>query len=254
MSWLETIPLTAFAGFTLASLLLAMELGYRAPVWLHGRDFGHGGEGPDYLLSAVLGLLALLLGFTFSLGLNRYEARRDLVVQEANAMGTAWLRSQLLPEPDKETMSRSLRRYLDARLVWSETDSAPDGIRREKEAQKALWEEIGHVVRADTHSQLGRALMDSVNESFDMASSRAAARNAHIPARVLHTLLLYAALSTLMLGYTSAGRGRSHRMAMMLVPVLLALALTVILDVDQPRSGAILVSQQPLLDLKQSWQ
>jgi hypothetical protein len=95
--------------------------------------------------------------------------------------------------------------------------------------------------------------MDSVNESFDLASTRAATRSAHVPDRVLSVLLLYALLSAAMLGYTSAAKGGPQRVATSAVLLLLTLAMVMILDIDRPRSGAITVTQQPLEDLKQSW-
>jgi hypothetical protein len=209
-------------------------------------------SGVAVLILAVLGLLALLLGFTFSLALNRYEARRDLVVQEANAIGTTWLRAQLLEDGDRTAMTGLLRDYLQARLAWSET-AATDASARTASLQRQLWAATGHAVRTDTNPQLSRGVMDAVNESFDTASARMAARAAHVPDRVLDILLLYAVLSAAMLGYASAAKGRPHRMATAMVLVLLTLALVMILDVDRPRSGAIQVSQQPLEDLQRSW-
>jgi len=126
MSWLETLPLTVIALAILAALLAAATIGYRGHLWLLHRSGETEPESHDHLLSAVLGLLALLLGFTFSLALNRYEARRDLVVQEANAIGTTWLRTQLLESPNNTAMSGLLRGYLDARLAWSEADAEPE--------------------------------------------------------------------------------------------------------------------------------
>jgi hypothetical protein len=253
MSWLETLPLTVIAPAILAALLAAATIGYRGHLWLLHRSGETEPQSHDHLLSAVLGLLALLLGFTFSLALNRYEARRDLVVQEANAIGTTWLRAQLLEQANKTAMSALLRSYLDARLDWSETDAAPDASRRTAALQQELWAATGQAIRSDPNPQLSRGLMDAVNQSFDLASARAAGRLAHVPDRVLTVLLLYAVLSAAMLGYTSAAKGRPQRIATISVLVLLTLALVMILDIDRPRSGAIQISQQPLEELKQSW-
>jgi hypothetical protein len=251
MSRLETLPLTVIALAIMAALLAAATIGYRGHLWLLHRSGETEPESDDHLLSAVLGLLALLLGFTFSLALNRYEARRDLVVQEANAIGTTWLRAQLLESPNKAAMSGLLRGYLDARLAWSEADA--DAATRTMVLQQRLWAATGKAVRSEPNPQLSRALMDAMNQSFDLASARSAARLAHVPDRVLTVLLLYAVLSAAMLGYTSAAKGRPQRIATISVLVLLTLALVMILDIDRPRSGAIQVSQQPLEELKQSW-
>ena len=253
MSWLETRPLTVIALAIMAALVAAATIGYRGHLWLLHRSGETEPESHDHLLSAVLGLLALLLGFTFSLALNRYEARRDLVVQEANAIGTAWLRAQLLEPPNKAAMSGLLRSYLDARLAWSEVDVAPEASGQTAALQQKLWTVTGQALRSEPNPQLSRGLMDAVNQSFDLASARTAARSAHVPDRVLTVLLLYAVLSAAMLGYTSAAKGRPQRIATISVLVLLTLALVMILDIDRPRNGAIQVSQQPLEELKQSW-
>jgi hypothetical protein len=251
MAWLASLPLTEIALAILAALLVATTVGYRGHLWLLHRSGETEPESHDHLLSAVLGLLALLLGFTFSLALNRYEARRDLVVQEANAIGTTWLRAQILEPPNKAAISRLLRSYLDVRLAWSEADAG--AAARTMALQQSLWAATGQALRSEPNPQLSRALMDAMNQSFDLASARSAARLAHVPDRVLTVLLLYAVLSAAMLGYTSAAKGRPQRIATISVLVLLTLALVMILDIDRPRSGAIQVSQQPLEELKQSW-
>jgi hypothetical protein len=251
MSWLEKAPLPVLGLLVLALLAISVEAGYRGQGWLiRKRPADHPSDGQNHLLSAILGLLALLLGFTFSLGLNRYEARRAMVVQEANAIGTTWLRAQLLEEPNRTVMSGLLRAYVDARLAWSMSGADDADLAATSALQAKLWTTTGAAIRTDSSPQLSRAVMDAMNDSFDAASSRAAERAAHIPDRVLEVLLLYAALSMLMLGYTLAAAGRPHRIATGMVLLLLSLAVVVILDLDRPRGGSIQVSQQPLVDLK----
>ncbi len=253
MAALNDTPLWLIGLMILAGLIASVELGYRGNLRLR-QQRGEPAEeqsGSDHLLSAVLGLLALLLGFTFSLALDRYEARREMVVEEANAIGTAWLRTQLLEEPARTEMSTLLQRYADARVAWSD-DDVRAGMATTTQLQRQLWQIVGTAVRTDNSAQLSRAVMDAMNESFDVASARYAARTAHIPERVLHVLLLYAGLSMVMLGYILATSGRPHRIATTLLLLLLTLALTLILDIDRPRSGAIQVSQQPLIDVRQS--
>lgn len=254
MRLLETTPLFIIGLVILALMLAGVELGYRGQGWLRrNKDRTEAGKGgQDHLLSAVLGLLALLLGFTFSMALDRYEARRDLVLQEANAIGTTWLRTRLLEEPNRAAMSGLLRAYVDARLAWSETGASKADLAQTEALQQKLWTVTGAAMRTDPSPQLSRGVMDAMNQSFDLASARTAARLAHIPGHVLGILLLFAALSAVMLGYILADNGKPHRIATMLLLVLLTLALVAILDLDRPRSGGIQVSQQPLDDLRGS--
>ena len=247
MSWWETTPLWLAGSGLLAALLLGVELGYRGGPWINRRlRSDTEGDGQNHLLAAVLGLLALLLGFTFSLSLDRYETRRDLVVQEANALGTAWLRAQLLEEPARTTVSGRLRDYVRARLAWSRAAHSAADLSAADAAQSRLWAAVGTAMRSDPSPQLTRGLMDAVNESFDLAASRVFERKSHIPDQVLHVLLLYSLLSAVMLGYVLASDRRPHRIATFLTLTLISLALVLILDLDRPRSGAIQVSQQPL--------
>jgi hypothetical protein len=256
MYLIETVPLFLAGLLMLTSFYLAVELGYRGRRWLLKRDGrkAFGPDGQDHLLSAVLGLLALLLGFTFSLALSRYEARRDLVLQEANALGTAMLRVQLLEDSARGAMIPLLRRYIDARVEWSETSVPVLTDEAGAELQRQLWAELGRAIRVESNQALSRSVMEAFNTAFDLANSREVARSAHIPARVMQVLFLYALLTMGMLGYNLAGHGKRHRIATVMLVSLLTLALVVILDIERPRTGSIQVSQQPMEALKTSLQ
>jgi hypothetical protein len=254
MYLIETVPLSLAGLMMLASLYLAVEMGYRGRRMLLKREGrkAFGPDGQDHLLSAVLGLLALLLGFTFSLALSRYESRRDLVLQEANALGTAWLRVQLLEEPARGAMLPLLRQYIDARVEWSETSFPVETDKAGAELQRLLWAELSRAIRTDSYPGLARSVMEAFNAAFDLANSREVARSAHIPARVMQVLFLYALLTMGMLGYNLAGHGKRHRIATLMLVGLLTLALVVILDIERPRTGSIQVSQAPMEALKAS--
>jgi hypothetical protein len=204
---------------------------------------------PDHLVAAALGLLALLLGFTFSLALERFETRRVLIVQEANAIGTVWLRAQLLEEPHRAELARALRAYVQARIAWSYDDTAAASVEPTTALQNKIWQLIGNAVRHDSSALLSRAVMDAMNDSIDAASARLYGRATHIPERVFSVLVLYAVLSAVMLGYVQSAKGEPHRIASALILLLVTLAVVVILDVDRPLNGAIKVSQAPLEDL-----
>lgn len=254
MASLEPLPLLVIGLVILLTLAGAVALGYHGKVWLQRRSApSHATKsGPDHLLSAALGLLALLLGFSFSMALNRFDTRRDLVVQEANALGTAWLRIQLLNEPDRSDMSQLLKRYVDARLIWSEAPADAAAESPTQALQDELWTAMGKALRGDSPALLTRGVMDSLNESLDLAAARKAVRSAHIPDTVLVVLLLYAVLSMIMMGSLLAASGQTHRGETALLLILLTLAHTVILDLDRPRTGAIQVSQQPMEELQRS--
>jgi len=249
---LDGVSLIVIGPMILAGLLAAMQFGF----WGHDRlqpqaDRGVLPSPTDHLLSAMLGLLALLLGFTFSLALHRFDARRELVVQEANAIGTAWLRAELLEEPVRSQLLPLLRHYADARIAWSADRARLPDMGPTAALQAAIWRRAGQAVRQDSSAQLSRGLIDALNQSFDLASARRAERSATIPAEVLAALLVCALLSAVMLGYMLAA-GKRHRLATVMLLTVLTLTLVVIMDLDRPVGGSIEVPRQPLLDLRAS--
>lgn len=250
MVWLDRAPLGLIELAFLLILLVSIEIGYRGYRWVRPKD-GRKMSGQEFLLSAVLGLLALLLGFTFSLSLSRYEARRALVVQEANAIGTTWLRAQLLDEPYRGELGGLLKQYADARLAWSDTSSGRD-LGPTRALQDRLAAAMQHMTHGGTSPVVVGWVLTPLDDAFGVQAARAAARSARVPDRVLAVLVLYSALSMVMLGYILAINGHRHEVATGLLLVLLTLAFGIILDLDRPQGGAILVSQQPLIEMRAS--
>lgn len=251
-AFLPDLPLPVVGVAMVAVLLLARELG----AWLYRRfvpgDAVGSTTAEGYILSAVLGLLALLVAFTFSLSLSRHEMRRSLVVAEANAIGTATLRLDLL-EPAARTELRGLwRDYVGARLAFgaAEDDAATgQALDAAAAAQERLWAATVAAVRPIATTAGAATLLNPTNEAFDLAGERTAARAARVPAEVLDVLLLYCAVAAATLGYVLAGTREAHRAATGVLFTLLALSVAVILDLDRPRTGAITVSQQPMIDV-----
>ena len=250
MSWMDRTPLSVLELGFFVILLASVEAGYRGYGRVRPKD-GREMRGQEFLLSAAVGLLALLMGFTFSLSLSRYEARRALVVQEANAIGTAWVGAQLVEEPYRGELSGLLKRYADARVVWSDI-SAPQDLRPTRALQNQLSTAVQHLVRGGTAPAAVRWVLDPLNEAFGVQAARTAARAARVPDRVLGVLVLYSMLSMVMLGYILAINRHRHNAATGLLLVLLTMAFGLILDLDRPNGGAILVSQQPLIDVRAS--
>lgn len=245
-------PLPLVVALLVMALLLAREGG----AWLHRRFVRGGGSesttAEGYILSAVLGLLALLVAFTFSLSLSRHEMRRGLVVAEANAIGTATLRLDLL-EPAARTELRGLwRDYVEARLAFgaaADEAATARALADAAAAQRRLWAGTVAALRPIATTAGATALLNPTNEAFDLAGERTAARAARVPGEVLDVLLLYCAVAAATLGYVLAGTREPHRAATGVLFALLALSVAVILDLDRPRSGAIQVSQQPMIEV-----
>lgn len=233
-------------------LLLLMLVAVRAGAMAQKRFAPAAADGESsegLLLSAALALLGLLIAFTFSLAISRFDARRDMVVTEANAIGTAWLRAGLAGGPQDRELQQAITRYTDVRMGLSAGRDAAAVERETAKQQAMVWAALERTV-AKAPSALVNSTVIAVNEMFDAASARKAERAAKIPARVLDLLVLYTVMSAGIVGYVMSASGRRHRAVTSILFALLALAITLILDLDRPRQGSILVSQQPMLDAR----
>lgn len=233
-------------------LLLAGELGgrlgARVPPTTGVRDE------VGALQAAILALLGLLLAFTFSMAADRYEARRLLVVEESNAIGTAWLRTAALPEPKRGEVRGLLRDYVEARLEFYA--AGDDGARiqaaidRAEALQGAFWDRSMDAAVATPGSLPLQLQLQSLNAVIDVHASRVTALRGRVPVRILELLLVVSIVGIGVVGLTIGLGSRRHRVAVVVLGVLLAGIVYVILDLDQPRRGHIRVSQQSMEDLR----
>lgn len=252
-AWYDLPPPLAMALLLVAGFALAAELGRLA--WLRVGDHGEPGETGDetQLLSAALLLLALLLGFTFSMALERYDDRHDQVVMEANDIGTAWLRAGLAGGEAGSALQASLAAYARTRIRRADAIEHPDVYAAAKARAAALrtviWRQTEAAVAPLGGSAQGAALVAAVNAVLDRATSRDTAIEARVPERVLTLLIAYAAVCAFLLGYVLGAHRARHRLASLLLFILLAMTVGLILDIDRPLAGGVRVSQQALIDL-----
>jgi hypothetical protein len=208
-----------------------------------------GSQSEGHLLAATLALLGLLIGFTFSLALARYEARREMVVTEANAIGTAWLRAGLAGPDSGPRLQAAIARYTDIRLRLP-VQGAADAVEAETgRAQSQIWSELRAEIER-TPPPIAATIITATNAMFDAASARKAERNARIPLRVIEVVVLFALMSAAIVGYVLGGAGRQHRVVTSILFMLLTLSLLLILDLDRPWTGGITISQQPMADAR----
>lgn len=242
-------PLWLVSILFLAGLIVAREAGK----YLRDRRGPQAKDDSDdtFAMTSILGLLALLIGFTFSIALSRYDARRELVVKEANAIGTTWLRVQLLDEASRPRVEDILRRYVDARVAFGAARGADDEVARYAQTAKLqteLWNAMVAATAPFKDTPRASLVLSTTNDSIDLAAERFATRQAHIPNRILRMLAVFSLLAAGMVGYQ---RG-TQRTATTLLFVLLTLAVTLVLDLDRPSTGITNVPQSPMLELRES--
>lgn len=213
-------------------------------------------EHPDQLSTiqgAMLGLLALLLGFSFALVAGRFSDRLALISQEANAISTAWLRCDLLPEAFANQARQLLRQYTDHRIASYEAKSDAEwmkAIHDAEQLQRQMWAIVSEATR--NQPALAVSLPPAFNEMFDLEASRAAAAQRHLPGMLLLLLLASSAVSVAAVGYGCGVAGKRNAVLTTALSFLIGGVLWAIIDMDYPRKGLIQAGQQPMLDLQQN--
>lgn len=243
-----------------ALFILLVSLG--STVWLAHRagSRAHGPGAPALATdasSALLALLGLLLAFTVSLSVSRFESRRQLVIEEANAIGTAALRTQLLAEPFATKSARLLREYTANRVRWGEA-TREAAVEAEAEAvdaslQAQLWKlaiAAGEGRRDPQHALYIAAL----NAVVDIHGERVYARNLRVPETVFSLLAAVAMLALGVASYVGGRNGARRARDFHALAVAVWLVIGLVIDLDQPRRGWITISQAPLAALAESLQ
>jgi hypothetical protein len=240
---------------TMALLLVSSELGFFVGRRERERSSQDGRSQVGIIEGALLGLLALLLGFTFSMAVERYNQRQQLVVREANAIGTVFLRSDILTAESRALAVARLREYADARLEFfhagADEERLKESVRKAGRLQNDLWA----LVREESKVRPGVApaiLMMAMNDLFDLGEERIFALENTVPYSVWVVLYLVAALSAGSLGYGSGLAGRRLMLQIILVPLLMGIILTLLLDLDHPRHGLIRTSQSSIVRVRDS--
>ncbi|MEO6248481.1 MAG: hypothetical protein ABIO85_07855 [Sphingomicrobium sp.] len=196
------------------------------------------------VIGAATSLLGLLIAFTFSIALGRYEIRRDLIVREANAVRNVVHRARMVASPAGEEIVTQTRGYLTMRIA-SEGADPPATLPPTStvDLQEKLW-----ATALSLPSNNG-PLLDALTELFASADTRESARAEQIPALVLTLVVLMSVATSAILGFAMSATARIMRLPLLAYLAVLALALTLILDLDRPQVGGVRVSQGPLLQL-----
>jgi hypothetical protein len=248
MPALDTIGLPALGLAMFAAMCVAAWLAARLRTALGGSAGDNPVEG--YLLSATLALLGLLIAFTFSLAVSRFDARRAMVVAEANAIGTAWLRAGFAKGGGTDpALQQAIAAYADVRLRLSRGEEDAAVERATGPAQAAVRARLAEAVRG-TDPPIAAIIITAIGEMFDAASARHAERSARLPGEVVFVLLVYAIVAAGIVGYVIGQSRRRDAIVGAILYALLAMAITLILDLDRPMSGAITVDQAPMLAVR----
>ena len=248
---LDLLPLWAVLALLIAANLIAAEVGHRLGR-LRLSQKGHEKE-PTVggIVAAELGLFAFLLAFTFGLAGSRFEARRQTLLDETNAIGTAFLRAKMLAEPQRSEALKLLREYVEVRLNAVQEGTLKAGIDRSSEIHDQLWAGAVAVAEKEPRSIPVGLYIESLNQLIDLHSTRLlAATGSRIPGIVWLVLFTVGILSFGSMGYGSgiSGGGRSPT----LLPLSLAFAVVMwmVVDLERPQEGLLRLSQKPMMELR----
>ncbi len=205
--------------------------------------------------AGILGLLALLLGFSFNMALQRFDARSTAVIEEANAIGTAWLRTALLSEQQAAEMTSLLSDYVDLRIAASRIDMASPEKRNEsmlqtQQLQSQLWRAITDVDATGTSAARASLVIQALNQVIDNYGKRQAQLDKHVPEVVLLLLFVVFIVAGGILGVAAGLAGGRPLLATVSMTALIVLVIFIVIDLDRPRRGLIQVDQSSMLALR----
>lgn len=253
---LYTYDTALIAGTLFFLILLANEAGF----WFARKVMKHTDDGiksqTNAIQAGMLGLLALLLGFSFTMALQRFDARSTAVVKESNAIGTAYLRAGLLPEAQASQIRRLMAEYVALRVEGGKVELIDTSARETNstktlELQERIWNVAMQAAKADPRPVTSGLFVQALNEMIDAYGERQAALEKHVPGVVLFLLFMIFIISGCILGYASGLGGKRPWLATVSMAALIVLVIFIVIDLDRPRRGMIQVDQSSLLTLHQ---
>ncbi len=235
------------------ALLVAAEAGFR----LGRRTRADTGDAIRSQIGTIeggiLGLLGLLLGFTFSMAVSRFDTRKRMAVDEANAIGTASLRGQMLPQPHRTEVADLFRRYVDVRVeVSRDAGVRGDSDARANRLQEQLWAQAVAGAEKDPRAIPTGLFIQALNDVIDIKEKRTAALENHVPESVLLLLFMVAMVAVGGVGYGCGLGDKRAVIANVALSGLITVVALIIVDLDRPREGLISVGDKNMIELRDS--
>jgi hypothetical protein len=253
---IDALPIWALFFVTAALVVLAVEIGFRLGKLVRRRSSEERESPVSAIAGAILGLLAFMLAFTFSIASDRYDTKKGLVREEANVLRAAWLRSDFLQEPAREKTKAMLRDYLDSRIAFAQSlnpDGAQTSISNATRMQHEIW--ATGVLSAKTdpfmNSDIGAMYLESINQMADLHALRVnQGLQARVPSGIWFVLYALLLLGMIAVGYqTAIAESRRSRVTAVLA-ISFSLVIALIAALDHPLNRFISISQEPLMSLQ----
>jgi len=258
---LDDLPLTVVLVITIATVLGAIELGFRIGRWRAGtREFDSEAQ-LSAMTGANLALLAFIMAFSFSQAAGHHSNRKHLILEEANAIGTAHLRAGLVNRAEGDRIRKLLKDYLEVRVTIASIGSPnlreegfdPDKMIADSlELQEAIWQEVEKLSGAPDIDALDALLVQAINNVFDLHEKRVAAgvRN-RIPSSIWMALLGLLVFSMLGIGHFSGMKGKRNPISSTTLALSFSIVVLLVADLDRPISGLVITDQSAILELNE---
>lgn len=245
----------AIAVVLFAAIIVCNEVGYRGGRFVQKNTDEEVKVFTGSIQASILGLLALLLGFTFSMSMQRYDNRSMALIDEANAIGTAVLRVQLLPAEFKDDANALFRNYVDLRLEIGQLDITKVDARKAydkkiADVQNALWTLAVAATNVDPRPVTTGVFVKALNDVIDSQGRRNALLQMQVPEVVLLLLFIVFISSGGMMGFSAGLSGKRIFAPIILVSLLITLIVFIIIDLDRPKRGLIQVNQSVMVNLR----
>lgn len=251
---IDFLPIWVVYLLTIGMCLLSVELGFR--LGSHWKE-KHPDEEESHIgtmIAATLGLWAFLLAFFVGNATNRFDARRELVLTEANSIGTTYLRAGYLPEPYAGRSRELLREYAGERLKLVELDTYLAARQRSEEIQPQLWAMAQELAAGQPANPVLALYVDALNQTIDLHTSRITAlTSARIPFTIYVGMYLVGMLGLMMLGFQSGVNGKRDMIVTLVLILIFTSVMVLVIDLDRPWGGLLRVNQQPMIDLVNSF-
>jgi hypothetical protein len=253
LDWFYKLDISLIYAVTIVLIAGAAEFG----TWTGLRRYEARGNNSDIntLASSALGLLALLIAFSFSMALSRYETRRDLVLKEANAIGSTANFALMLPPSEQGAILNMLREYATVRMALSgphDSSSMKRDVARSLDLQARLWRQATAAAAAEPQSLPVYSFVSSLNEMNNVHESRLTALRNQVPVVVVLMLVGSAMVAMGFTGYNAGVSGARRHIADLIMSVMIATLIVLVMDLDRPYRGLIRVSEQALVDVAKS--
>lgn len=251
----DGLPIVGFFVLTVLVVVIAIEAGYRLGHFIHNRSEDEKESPSSGITGATMGLLAFILAFTFAIVSERFDTRKALVREDANAIRTAFLRADFLPGADRDKAAALFGEYVDLRLAAALT-RAPSDIRKvvveSGRIHRQLWEMAVANARVDMNSDVAALYIESLNDLINFHALRVTiGLETRLPGEIWQVLAVLMVLAMAGFGYQTAIAGSRRSWATPALAISFAVVVALIAALDRPESGYFAASQQPLVVLRE---